>query len=132
VKELENAKINVLFCNDEEYPLIKKCASRLMDKGTLIVMTRGKNGSVIYSKSGAKEYPGFTIKSVDVTGAGDAFSAGFIYGYMKKWEMPHMVEFASACGAIAVTHYGPREIVPSEKEISEFIRSKRAQKGTVY
>jgi hypothetical protein len=52
-----------------------------LDRFPLIVVTRGLTGSTIYSKSGKVHQPAFPVKTIDTTGAGDSFLAGFLTGY---------------------------------------------------
>jgi len=52
-----------------------------LDRFPLIVVTRGLTGSTLYSKSGKVHQPAFPVKTIDTTGAGDSFLAGFLTGY---------------------------------------------------
>jgi sugar/nucleoside kinase (ribokinase family) len=52
-----------------------------LDRFPLIVVTRGLTGSTIYSKSGKVHQPAFPVNTIDTTGAGDSFLAGFLTGY---------------------------------------------------
>lgn len=52
-----------------------------LDRFPLIVVTRGMSGSTIYSKSGQVHQEAFPVKTIDTTGAGDSFLAGFLTGY---------------------------------------------------
>ncbi|HVO44438.1 MAG TPA: sugar kinase [Aggregatilineales bacterium] len=47
-----------------------------------------------------------SIPVVDTTGAGDSFDAGFIYGYLKGWDLPAMLRFACICGALSTRAAG--------------------------
>ena len=54
---------------------------KYLDRFPLIVVTRGLEGSTLYSNSGKVHQPAFPVKTVDTTGAGDSFLAGFLTGY---------------------------------------------------
>jgi ribokinase len=56
----------------------KKCAEKLLAGGVRrVIITLGANGSLIASSDGAEHVPPFAVKSVDSTGAGDAFIGSF-------------------------------------------------------
>jgi len=74
----------------------------------------GTNGQKIFS-------PGFKVGVVDVTSAGDAFNAGFIYAVLNGWELEECAQFANACGAIAVTKPGSSGILSDLQEVEEFL-----------
>jgi ribokinase len=56
----------------------KKCAEKLLDYGIgRVIITLGANGSLLAGKEGMEHLPAFPVKSVDSTGAGDAFIGSF-------------------------------------------------------
>src|ERR1700741_3044732 len=56
----------------------KKCAEKLIAGGILrVIITLGGNGSLLASRDGSEHVAPFAVKSVDSTGAGDAFIGSF-------------------------------------------------------
>jgi ribokinase len=56
----------------------KKCAEKLLRGGVRrVIITLGANGSLLASRDGMEHMPPFSVKSVDSTGAGDAFIGSF-------------------------------------------------------
>jgi ribokinase len=56
----------------------KKCAEKLLLGGLKrIILTLGANGSLLAGREGMQHIPAFGVKSVDSTGAGDAFIGSF-------------------------------------------------------
>jgi ribokinase len=56
----------------------KKCAQKLVGYGIKrVIITLGANGSLLASKEAMEHVPAFSVKSVDSTGAGDAFIGSF-------------------------------------------------------
>ncbi|HZR56588.1 MAG TPA: ribokinase [Terriglobales bacterium] len=56
----------------------KKCAEKLLSGGVKkIIITLGANGSLLAGREGMEHIPAFSMKSVDSTGAGDAFIGSF-------------------------------------------------------
>ncbi|HEX2855295.1 MAG TPA: PfkB family carbohydrate kinase, partial [Opitutaceae bacterium] len=47
---------------------------------------------------------------IDTNGAGDAWAAGFLFGYLRGWSLPASGALASLMGAETVMHMGP--IIP--------------------
>jgi len=56
----------------------KKCAQKLLAGGIRrVIITLGANGSLLALKGAAEHLPAFPVKSIDSTGAGDAFIGSF-------------------------------------------------------
>jgi ribokinase len=56
----------------------KKCAQKLLDGGIRrVIVTLGANGALLASKESMEHVPAFKVKTVDSTGAGDAFIGSF-------------------------------------------------------
>jgi len=56
----------------------KKCAQNLLTGGVKrIILTLGANGSLLAGREGMAHVPAFNVKSIDSTGAGDAFIGSF-------------------------------------------------------
>jgi len=50
--------------------------------------------------------PGLPVRSLDGTGAGDAFAAGLLFGTLAGWPFERAARFANAVGALATTAVG--------------------------
>jgi ribokinase len=56
----------------------KKCAEKLLSGGVKrVIITLGSNGALLASAESMEHIPAFQVKSVDSTGAGDAFIGSF-------------------------------------------------------
>jgi ribokinase len=56
----------------------KTCAQKLVDRGIRrVIITLGANGSLLAGRDGSEHLPPFAVKSIDSTGAGDAFIGSF-------------------------------------------------------
>jgi len=56
----------------------KRCAEKLVQGGIRrVIITLGANGSFLATREGSEHVPAFPVKSVDSTGAGDAFIGSF-------------------------------------------------------
>ncbi|MGH9454645.1 MAG: carbohydrate kinase family protein, partial [Terriglobia bacterium] len=64
-----------------------------------IAITRGRHGALVRHRGKILSAPAYEVRSVDESGAGDAFAAGFITGMLEKWPLEQTLQFASAVGA---------------------------------
>ena len=56
----------------------KKCAAKLLESGIRrVIITLGSNGSLLAGSDAMEHLPAFPVKSIDSTGAGDAFIGSF-------------------------------------------------------
>jgi ribokinase len=69
--------------------------------------------------------PGFSVETVDTTGAGDAFCAGMIYGMIHQLELPVSGTLANALGALATTVWGGGPALPGKIEVVELLGRNR-------
>ncbi len=88
----------------------KDACQRLLDMGPeIVVLKQGKDGSTIFTKDNLNgiRIPGFKVKEIDPTGAGDSFGGAFIVGYLAGWDLHKTAKFANAVGALKVEYFGP-------------------------
>jgi 5-dehydro-2-deoxygluconokinase len=69
------------------------------------------------------ECPGFPVEVYNILGAGDAFAAGFLAGYLRGRSWYEAGRMATACGAIVVTKHGCANFMPTYDELFAFIDS---------
>ena len=96
----------------------------LMRKGfKTVVVTIGEDGCICGSDDEIFHSPGFRVKVVDTTGAGDAFAAGFLAGFEKGWDMEKCGRLGCACGALCVTKVGTTDGLRNLDETLRFMDS---------
>lgn len=101
---------------------IEVACKKLLSYGPkIVVLKRGKEGSVVITAERKIEVPSFKVEEVDPTGAGDCFDAGFIVGLLKGWALEKVARFANAVGALAVTKKGPMEGAPFIDKVNEIL-----------
>jgi 5-dehydro-2-deoxygluconokinase len=69
------------------------------------------------------DVPGFPVEVTNILGAGDAFTAGFLYGYVKHWGWYKACRMGNACGAIVVTKHGCANFMPTYEEVMAFVET---------
>jgi sugar/nucleoside kinase (ribokinase family) len=82
----------------------------------------GSEGSIAISKQAHVFRPAYDVQEVDPTGAGDAFDAAVLRGYLKKETPEALLDFANAVGALKVTRIGPMEVPGSIAEVTAFMK----------
>jgi len=70
------------------------------------------------------EVPGERVATVDSTGAGDAFNGALAAAIAEGRPIAEAVRRAVAAGAIATTHVGAREGMPTAAELEEFLAAR--------
>ncbi|HEY5486847.1 MAG TPA: carbohydrate kinase family protein, partial [Candidatus Limnocylindrales bacterium] len=70
------------------------------------------------------ELPGERVATVDSTGAGDAFVGALAAAIAEGRPLAEAVRRAVAAGALATTHNGAREGMPTALELEEFLATR--------
>ncbi|MDQ3654038.1 MAG: carbohydrate kinase [Chloroflexota bacterium] len=92
----------------------------------LTVITDGSRGVAVQGAGaeGHREFPVISVKAVDPTGAGDAFTAALITRLVQSgWKTPTDadIRFAMAAGALATTRQGALTALPTLAELERFL-----------
>jgi sugar/nucleoside kinase (ribokinase family) len=82
----------------------------------LVAVTLGADGVIAATAAGTLRVPGYVVRAVDTTGAGDIFRAGFIYGLLQDWSLERTLRFANATAAFKCTKLGGRPGIPTVAE----------------
>jgi 5-dehydro-2-deoxygluconokinase len=94
----------------------------------LIVLKRGPRGAAAFPAAipddldDAITASGFPIEVYNVLGAGDAFLAGFLRGYLKGETLEQALRFGNAAGAIVVSRHGCAPAMPTSPELQHFLK----------
>ncbi len=90
--------------------------------------TLGHEGAMALVNGEFLSIEGLKVKSVDTTGAGDIFHAGFIYGLLQNWEVVEILRFANAVAALKCQDLGGRKGIPTLEETQKFLNPSRPPK----
>ena len=116
------------------YTSPEQAASYLLEEFgiSILVVTKGRNGSVAYTSSGLRaETYAYDVDTVDTTGAGDAFFGAFIAnfllcgkkpGSLDKCELEKILTIASANGSLSTTKYGAIPAMPTKQQVTDFLK----------
>lgn len=84
-------------------------------------ITKEAQGAVLWAEGNWFEHPGFEVKVKDAVGAGDAFLAGFLSGYLAKKDWEQVLEEANLLGAYVASAMG----ATPEFDFEELMQFKR-------
>ncbi|MBL8512819.1 MAG: carbohydrate kinase family protein [Betaproteobacteria bacterium] len=94
--------------------------SRLTDRVKAFFVTKGAEGSVIYTEGQQISVPSVKEnRRVDPTGCGDAYRAGLLYGIERGWNWQKVGRLANTLGSIKIEHRGPQGHQPTRDEVAE-------------
>lgn len=100
-----------LAVNDYEAQLVQErtglSPAQIAKQVQAVFVTRGAEGSCIYTEDGAIEIPPVKPARVtDPTGCGDAYRAGLLYGLMKGFDLATTGRIASLMGTVKIETAG--------------------------
>jgi sulfofructose kinase len=87
----------------------------------LTAATLGHEGVIAWDGSQFHYAATFRVESVDTTGAGDIFHAGFIYGLLQGWPLARQLDFACAAAALNCKAIGARGGIQSVQAIENLV-----------
>ena len=108
-------KLDITFANEQE--IISLIDAKNFDEainfckqiGKLIIITRGEKGAVaINNQEIIAIEPIKNLKITDLTGAGDLFAAGFLYGYINKLSIINCLEKGTNMASKVIQQIGAR------------------------
>lgn len=92
----------------------------------LVVITRGKEGGILFDGKTLQTYPAFTVEAVDTNGSGDVFHGAFATAYVRGMEFRQCCMFASAVAALKCTGVGARASIPTWEDALAFLEKQGA------
>jgi len=98
-------------------------ADRLHQTGVkTVIVTLGPAGCYVDGPEGAFSSPGFAVRAIDTTGAGDCFEAAFLAALCRGNNLQHAVRFANAAAALSTLAMGGGDSAPTLQQVEEFLR----------
>jgi len=100
-----------------------RAARALQHRGVrTVIVTLGAKGALVADEAGERWVPGFKVKAVDTTAAGDVFSGALAVRLAERRPLLEAVRFAHAAAAISVTRAGAQPSIPARKDILAMLR----------
>jgi ribokinase len=100
-----------------------KACARLRARGVkTVIITLGSRGAFLADDHGQQLVPGFKVKAVDTTAAGDVFNGALAVALAEGDALPDAVRFANAAAALSVTKVGAQPSAPARLAIDRLLR----------
>jgi sugar/nucleoside kinase (ribokinase family) len=90
-----------------------------------VVLKVGRRGCLVSQNAEPMLIPSFSVRTVDSTGAGDAFVAAFLQARLRGWPTIEGAIAANAAGALATTVVGAGQNLPGQREVAALLREQR-------
>ena len=87
----------------------------------MIVVKMGDKGSFVTQINESQFIKAFDVSCIDTTGAGDAFNAGFLFGYLKGEDIKTMAIMGNYVASRCVTEHGATDGLPDIQILEDII-----------
>ena len=110
-----NKGVDIVFADEDEMTALFEVATFddvlaiIADLDVLFVMTRSEKGSVIVKRDQSFVQEATRVeKVIDSTGAGDAYTAGFLYGWTNDESLEDCAKLGTFCATSVIQQVGAR------------------------
>jgi len=133
-------KIDIFILSQREFSTLLNIQEKLKEKtivenaNTLLelgikvlIVTMGERGAFLLTDQESELIPSAKVSQViDTTGAGDAFSAGFIYGFVKNLsyafeDLKQNVKIGNFVAGECIQNLGARNGIPTSEEVKQML-----------
>ncbi len=97
--------VDVLILNREEVEMISEGS---IEGPKIVLVTDGKAGGNVYTDHKVIPYTAKIVKTIEETGAGDAFGSGFVAALMQGHDIPTALTWAKEQAASVVSYMGAK------------------------
>jgi sugar/nucleoside kinase (ribokinase family) len=117
----------VITLNQQEVNLLtgssapESMKSFLAEGVDMVCIKRASQGCSLFRINEEADHPGFAVDVIDTAGAGDAFNAGLVLGWLNGWELSEIAAFANAVGAAKAKKNGTGRNMPTRQEIVDML-----------
>lgn len=125
-------KLDLLVLGDNEAITIaakstlEEAMQSLLQTGVKTIgLKLGREGCIVATPERQVRLPGFKVETIDTTGAGDAFSAGMIFGRLHGLSLEARGILANTLGALTTTVWGGGASLLSLPQVYGFLQSQR-------
>jgi sugar/nucleoside kinase (ribokinase family) len=113
LKDMAEKYIDIIFANEEEAKAFtgkepREALDSIASICEIAVVKVGKDGSYVKSNDHVVKVDGIKANSLDTTGAGDLYAAGFIYGLIKRLGLEKCAKIGGLLGGKVIEVIGAK------------------------
>ena len=116
---IKDIPVQILIVNDQEWEILAPIQDLVIKTVPIVLVTKGKKGGVVYAQADRLDYSIDQKKTVEETGAGDAFGASFVASYILGNDLATCLQWGKKNSASVVQKLGAKNGLLSRKEIEE-------------
>lgn len=133
LREMIDKYVDIIFANEEEAKAFtgKTPQESLHEFASMVdiaVVKLGSKGSLIKRKDEVVNVGVIKVNSVDTTGAGDLYAAGFLYGLAKNLSLDKCGQIGSILSGKVIEVVGPKMSEDTWKEINKLVKTIESEK----
>jgi sugar/nucleoside kinase (ribokinase family) len=119
--------VDVLLPNEAELSALSglsdldSALDAMTDRVPVLAVKQGAHGATGAQGSQRVCVPAFEVQTVDATGAGDTFDAGFLAAWLRGATLPQCLVAGAAAGALGTTAYGGFDGQPNWAAVLDLI-----------
>jgi sugar/nucleoside kinase (ribokinase family) len=121
---------DLFFPNEVELEALTGCADpaaglRALENGrTRVVAKLGAHGAMSLDRASVVHVPAYAVQTLDTTGAGDSFNAGFLHRFLQGAPLVECLRLGAACGALSTRGLGGTAAQPTLQEAEALVHSR--------
>ncbi len=119
LNEIEASQMTGIDISNFDIESIKEASKKLGNFVNTVIFTLGEKGSYCSKISSDNLIPSLKVKSIDTTGAGDAFVGIFCNYFADGYSLKDSIEYATIGAALSTTKEGTAPSMPTLEEIKE-------------
>lgn len=113
LKDFVSKYVDIIFANEEEATAYTKLPAEqavhaIAQEANLAIVKVGSKGSYVKQGENLYHIPAEKVKAIDTTGAGDAYAAGFLYGYANNMPIDQCAKIGTLCATQVIEEIGAK------------------------
>lgn len=119
---LKDGVVDVMFANEHEIRALYETAdldtavAAARESGAMTALTLGENGAMAITREETVKVEAQKVEEVvDLTGAGDLFASGFLFGLARNYDLRSSTDLGCLCAANVIGHVGARPEKPLDQ-----------------